>query len=119
MSGSLGLLLFSSPVQHRTAETVVTLAEAASRSGRRVTIFLLADGVHCTSRAFLDAPEEGVVHRFAQLPADVAVINCATCARFRGLSDDSLIPNARNGTLEDLAELLRSADRFLAFTGET
>jgi sulfur relay (sulfurtransferase) complex TusBCD TusD component (DsrE family) len=117
--GRLGILLFASPVQHRSAETAVRLAETAAGKGHSVTLFLLADGVYCSSRALLSAPEETVVHRFARLPPSVSVINCSTCARFRGLEDDSLISVARNGTLEDLVELLSSADRFLAFTGET
>ncbi len=118
MSGHLGLLIFTSPVQHRAAETAVSLAEAATRTGRRVTVFLLADGVYCASRALLKAPEEGVVGRFARLPPSAEVVSCSTCARFRGLDDTALIANARSGTLEDLSELLRSADRFLSFTEE-
>ncbi len=119
MNGHLGILLFTSPVQHRSVETAVSLAEAATAQGHRVTLFLLADAVYCSSRALLGAPEESVLHRIARLPSAAELVNCGTCARFRGLDDGALIPNARNGTLEDLTELLRSADRFLAFTGET
>ncbi len=117
--GRLGILLFASPVQHRSAETAVGVAGAAAHRGHRVTVFLLADAVYCSSRALLSAPEESVVHRFARLPSSVELINCSTCARFRGLNDEALVPNARNGTLEDLVDLLGSSDRFLALTGET
>ena len=117
--GHLGILVFVAPVQHRAAETAASLAEAAIRSGHSVTAFFLADGVLCTSRAYLDAPEETVVHRFARLGPRAELVNCGTCARFRGVGDASLVPNARNGTLEDLAELLEKCDRFLSFTGET
>jgi sulfur relay (sulfurtransferase) complex TusBCD TusD component (DsrE family) len=120
MMGHLGILLFASPIQHRSTDTAIALAEAASRQGHRVTVFLLADAVYCSSRALLTAPEEGAVHRLSRLPASADVVNCSTCARFRGLGDESsIISNARNGTLEDLVELVRSADRFLAFTGES
>jgi len=117
--GHLGILLFASPVQHRMADTAAVLAEAAGRLGHTVTIFFLGDAVYCTSRALAAADAEGAVHRFAGLPPSVALVNCSTCARFRGLDDDALIGNARNGTLEDLVELLGDSDRFLALTGES
>jgi sulfur relay (sulfurtransferase) complex TusBCD TusD component (DsrE family) len=116
--GDLGILLFASPVQHRAADTGVSLADAAGRLGHRVTVFLLGDAVYCTSRSLARADEEGVVHRFATLPPSVSLVNCSTCARFRGLDDDGLIGNARNGTLEDLVELLGRTDRFLALTAD-
>lgn len=118
LMGHLGILLFASPVQHRMAGTAVDLADAAGRGGHTVTIFLLGDAVYCTSRALAAADAEGVVHRFAGLPPSVSLVNCSTCARFRGLPDDALIGNARNGTLEDLVELLEDSDRFLALTGD-
>jgi sulfur relay (sulfurtransferase) complex TusBCD TusD component (DsrE family) len=119
MMGHLGILLFASPVQHRIGDTAVGLAEAAGRHGHQVTIFFLGDAVYCTSRALARADVEGVVHRFAELPASVTLVNCSTCARFRGLDDTALIGNARNGTLEDLVELFGNSDRFLALTGDS
>jgi sulfur relay (sulfurtransferase) complex TusBCD TusD component (DsrE family) len=114
----LGILLFAAPVQHRMAETAVGLAEGASRHGHAVTVFFLGDAVYCTSRALEAGDREGVVHRFARLPSSVSLVNCSTCARSRGLRDDGLIGNARNGTLEDLIDLFGTADRFLALTGD-
>jgi sulfur relay (sulfurtransferase) complex TusBCD TusD component (DsrE family) len=117
--GHLGILLFASPVQHRMADTAAELAQAADRGGHAVTVFFLADAVYCTSRALADADAEGVVRRFAGLPSSVKLVNCGTCARFRGLDESRLIPNAQNGTLEDLVDLLGNADRFLALTGDS
>ncbi len=117
--GHLGILLFVSPVQHRLPETAARLAEAAGRQGHRATVFFLGDAVYCTGRALARADPDGVAHRFSQLPSSVALVNCSTCARFRGLGDDALIENARNGTLEDLVDLVGTADRFLALTEET
>ena len=117
--GRLGILLFASPVQHRSVGVALALGESAARRGHEVSFFFLADAVYCTSRALLQAPEETVVHRVAALPPSVELVNCSTCARFRGLNDGDLLPNARNGTLEDLVDLLGHSDRFLAFTGET
>jgi len=117
--GQLGILLFASPVQHRMADTAAGLAEAAGRGGHAVTVFLLGDAVYCTSRALAEADSEGIAHRFANLPPSVVLVNCSTCARFRGLRDDGLIGNARNGTLEDLVDLFGSSDRFLALTGDS
>lgn len=117
--GHLGLLLFVSPVQHRAADTVVDLAETAAAAGHSVSVFLLGDGVYLASRSLLTAPEEGAVHRLARLGDRVEVVSCSTCARFRGLREDDLVPNARSGTLEDLVDLFGSADRLLSFTGES
>ncbi len=116
--GRLGLLLLCSPVQHRSVETAVGLAEAAARLGHSVSLFFLGDAVYATSRALLSAPDETVVHRIAKLPPSVERVNCSTCARFRGLGDGALIPRARNGTLEDLVEILDTSDTFLSFTEE-
>ena len=117
--GHLGILLFASPVQHRMSEIALNLAEAAGRQGHRVTVFFLGDAVYCTGQALALADPEGVTHRFSQLSSSTSLVNCSTCARFRGLGDEALIGNARNGTLEDLVELFVGADRFLALTEET
>jgi sulfur relay (sulfurtransferase) complex TusBCD TusD component (DsrE family) len=117
--GHLGILLFASPIQHRIADIALGLAEAAGHQDHRVTIFFLGDAVYCTSRALAAADAEGVVQRFAGLVPSIRLVNCSTCARFRGLDDDALIPNARNGTLEDLVDLFENSDRFLALTGDS
>ena len=116
--GRLGVLLFASPIQHRTAETALGLVEAAARQGHSATVFLLGDAVYLASRALADADPEGVVRRFEALPASVELVSCTTCARFRGLRDESLVRNARSGTLEDLVDLIGSSDRFLSLTGD-
>lgn len=116
--GHLGILVFPSPIQHRVSEVGIRLAEAAAQVGHTVTVFFLGDGVYHTSRAILESGPETIVTRFAQLPPSVRLINCSTCSRFRGLPDEALIPNATNGTLADLAELLATADRFVPLTQE-
>ncbi len=116
--GHLGLLVFSSPVQHRAPAIAAGLAEAAVAEGHSATVFFLGDGVYATSRALGQADPDGVVARLARLGSAVRLVNCATCARFRGLGDHDLLPNARNGTLEDLVDLLAQADRFLALDRE-
>ncbi len=116
--GRLGILLFTSPVQHRAPSIATGLAEAAAAARHAVTIFCLGDGVYATSRALARGDSEGVVARLAQLGDSVQLVNCSTCARFRGLSDDDLIANARNGTLEDLVDVMAHSDRFLALDRE-
>ncbi len=116
--GTLGILVFPSPIQHRLPAIGWGVAQSAAQLGHRVTVFFLGDGVYCTSRALLAAGPPSVVADYAARPRSVALINCSTCARFRGLADEDLIPNARNGTLEDLADLLTGADRFIALTQE-
>lgn len=115
---TLGILLFTSPIQHRGSEVAAGLAESAAELGHRVRIFCLGDGVLNTSQRMAEQGPDSVVYRLARLPSSVSLVNCTTCARFRGLGDEALIPNARNGTLEDLVELLGSSDRFLTLSGE-
>lgn len=115
---TLGILLFTSPVQHRASDTAAGIAAAAIDLGHEVEIFCLGDGVYNASRRLLLPGERSAVAAFADLGARLRLVNCSTCARFRGVDDASLLPNARNGTLEDLSELLRRADRFLTFSAE-
>jgi len=114
----LGLLLFVSPIQHRAPVLASIFARAASAEGHRVTFFLLGDGVYNSSRALAESSPENPVRLLAELPDSVTMINCSTCARFRGLEDADLLPRARNGTLEDLTDLLEQTDRFLTFAQE-
>ncbi len=116
--GRLGILVFSSPVQHRAPSVAVGLAEAAVAQGHAATIFCLGDGVLLSSRGIAQNDPEGPGARLARLSASAEVVNCSTCAKFRGLGDLDLIPNARNGTLEDLVELLDRSDRFVALDRE-
>ncbi len=116
--GRLGILLFTSPVQHRASETVYGIAAAAADAGHDVGVFCLGDGVYNTSRAIAAASEESPVRRLASLGGRIGLVSCTTCARFRGLTEPDLIANARLGTLEDLTDLLARADRFLTFSAE-
>ncbi len=116
--GRLGLLVFASPVQHRTPAIAAGLAEAAAAEGHVTTVFCLGDGVLVTSRVIAESDAEGPGARFARLAPGVSLVNCSTCAKFRGLGDGDLISNARNGTLEDLVDLLHRSDRFVALDRE-
>ncbi len=116
--GRLGILVFSSPVQHRAPGIAAGLAEAAVAQGHAATVFCLGDGVLLTSRGIAQNDPEGPGARLARHPTSVELVNCSTCAKFRGLGDADLIPNARNGTLEDLVELLDRSDRFIALDRE-
>lgn len=116
--GQLGILVFSSPVQHRAPGVAAGLAEAAVALGHAATVFCLGDGVLLSSRSIAQNDSEGPGARLARLSKGVELVNCSTCAKFRGLGDLDLIPNARNGTLEDLVELLDRSDRFVALDRE-
>ncbi len=116
--GRLGILLFTSPVQHRASETVAGIAGAAADAGHEVRIFCLGDGVYNTSRAIAAVSDDNPVRRLAALGPRADLVSCTTCARFRGLAEGDLVPNGRLGTLEDLSELLAGSDRFLTFSTE-
>ena len=116
--GRLGLLVFASPLQHRTPVIAAGLAEAASAQGHLTTVFFLGDGVLVPRRAVAAAEPTGPSARLAALGAKIELVNCSTCARLRGVGDADLVANARNGTLEDLVDLLRGSDRFVTLGQE-
>lgn len=111
--GRLGLLVVASPLQHRAPAIAAGLAEAAVAQGHAATVFFLGDGVLTSRRAVAAADASGPSARLARLGTAVELINCSTCAMLRGVTEADLVANARNGTLEDLVELLERADRFL------
>lgn len=111
----VGILLFTSPVQHDNSEHVLMLARAMRQKGDTVKLFLLGDGVYNASSRLVSDKVETVVSRMKDEGLDITA--CFTCATYRGV--DSLIDGARLGTLEDLVEMVEQCDVLLNFTSET
>lgn len=111
----IGILLFTSPVQHDNSEHVLMLATALRAAGNSVRLFLLGDGVYNASSRLVTEKVETVVRRMRDEHLDMTA--CSTCATYRGV--DSVVEGARLGTLEDLVEMVDECDVMLNFTSET
>lgn len=110
----VGILLFTSPVQHDNSEHVLRVAHSMKENGDTVRLFLLGDGVYNASSRLVSDRVETVVSRMKDEALDMTA--CYTCATYRGV--DSLIEGARLGTLEDLVEMVEECDVLLNFTSE-
>ena len=110
----VGILLFTSPVQHDSSEHVLALATSLRASGNEVRIFLLGDGVYNASARLISDRVETVVSRMKDERLDITA--CSTCATYRGV--DAVIDSARLGTLEELVEMTEQCDVLLNFTSE-
>lgn len=111
----VGILLFTSPVQHDNSEYVLHLSTELRSAGHDVTVFLLADGVYNASSRLVSGKVETVVSRLKD--EGVKLTACSTCSAYRGV--DKVTENAKLGTLEDLVEMVEDCDIMLNFTSET
>lgn len=102
--GSLGILL-TTGFEHQDAHTVVRLARAAHAQGRRVRVFLMADGAyHIAREAFQALARDGI---------EVAV--CAHNAEERAIPEVTGVPNLHWGSQFDLSLMTSECDRVIAF----
>jgi len=82
-----------------------------------VRVFLMGDGVTAAKRG--QSVPEGYFNLERMLRAvarrGVEIGACGTCMDARGLTDPDLVDGVRRGTLEQLADWTREADRVLVF----
>lgn len=113
---NIGFLVCSSP-ESQDGFTVGRLAEAFLSTGHRVSLFLMDDGIyHAVNRAGL--PSSGGysqmgLSRLVEQGARVAL--CAVTAKARALDAGQLHPGAELSSQYELAQMVKDADRFLAF----
>ncbi len=115
MESQFLIILFSSPVQHREAESARDRAQSLMAAGKKVSIFLLGDGVYNASEELIQPGNPGVVSSFAQME-EADIVCCSTCLAMRGVN--RLIGTARKGSLEDLVDKMEKADIILNYTAE-
>lgn len=111
----VGILLFTSPVQHDNSEHVLLISRELRSAGNDVRVFLLGDGVYNASSRLVSDRVETVVSRLKE--EGIPLTACSTCSAYRGV--DSVTENAKLGTLEDLVEMVEECDIMLNFTSET
>ena len=129
----VGFLLCSSP-EAQDGFTVGKLADGLLSAGHSVSLFLMDDGVyhatrhatgHATRHATGDATGQATgsqagpgyssmeLSRLLERGAKVAL--CAVTARARGLGEAELDPRIELSSQYELAQMVKEADRFLAF----
>lgn len=82
-----------------------------------LTVFLMADGVHC-AKAGQKTPEGYYnVQRMikAVLLQRGRVLLCGACMDARGLKDEDLILGCRRSSLDELTDLTIKADKVITF----
>jgi uncharacterized protein involved in oxidation of intracellular sulfur len=82
-----------------------------------ITIFLMADAVHCAKKGQV-TPDgyynlERLVKRFAT--GKHALLLCGACMDARGLTVGELIDGARRSSMDELANATRAADKVMVF----
>ena len=115
----IGFLLCSSP-ESQDGFTVGRLADGLLSAGHSVSLFLMDDGVyHATRSATSQQAGSGAgysmlgVSRLVERGAKVAL--CAVTARARGLGEAEIDPRVELSSQYELAQMVKEADRFLAF----
>ena len=110
----MGILLFTSPVQHDNSEHVLHIARELRSAGNDVSVFLLGDGVYNASSRLVSEKVETVVSRMKE--ENIPLIACSTSSAYRGV--ECVTDNAKLGTLEDLVDMVVDCDIMLNFTSE-
>jgi uncharacterized protein involved in oxidation of intracellular sulfur len=111
------LFIFNdSPHGSQRAYNGLRLAAALARK-TEVRVFLLGDGVVCglggLTPAHADYHPQEMLKQIASTGAALAA--CGTCMEARGIASESLIPEVRRSTLDELVVWTQDADRVLSF----
>jgi uncharacterized protein involved in oxidation of intracellular sulfur len=112
------LFIFNdSPYGSQRAYNGLRLALALARKAVPVRVFLLGDGVTCALVGPAPGNPEYYPQEMLQAIADAKneIIACGTCMDARGLTQSSLIPAVRQGTLDQLVEWTEGAEKVLSF----
>lgn len=108
-------ILNDAPYGSERSYNALRLAKALSRrEGQAVKLFLMGDAVACAKAGQkVPAGYYNAADMVRMVESDVGL--CGTCMDARGLRDEELVPGARRGTLQLLAEWTAEADKVLVF----
>ena len=110
------IILNEPPYATERSYNGLRLAKALGKQGAEVTLFLMADAVHCAKRG--QQVPQGFYNIELMVKSVIrtgAVLLCGTCMDARGLADDELTEGARRSTLVELAQHTLDADKVLVF----
>jgi uncharacterized protein involved in oxidation of intracellular sulfur len=111
------LFIFNdSPYGNQRAYNGFRLAVSLSRKAK-IRIFLLGDGVTCALAGFTPASADyntqEMLRAIASSGAQIAA--CGTCMEARGINPESLIPEVRRSTLDELVAWTEESEKVLSF----
>ena len=111
------LFIFNdSPYGDQRAYNGLRLAAALSRRAT-TRVFLMGDGVLCgiagLSPAHADYNPQELLRAVAATGATIAA--CGTCLEARGIPAESLIPDVRRGSLDELAAWTEETEKVISF----
>lgn len=116
--GATLFVLNDAPYGTERSYNGLRLAGSLARSGDEpVRVFLIGDAAAC-AKAGQSVPKgyynlEVMLRAVARAGGEIGV--CGTCMDARGITDDELAESCRRGTLDELTEWTRWADRVLVF----
>ena len=111
------LFIFNdSPYGDQRAYNGLRLAAVLARKSA-IRIFLLGDGVICGLAGFTPAnadynPQE-LLRQIAATEAPIAA--CGACMEARGIRPDSLIPEVRRSTMDELVAWTEECEKIITF----
>lgn len=111
------LFIFNdSPYGSQRTYNGLRLAFSLSRKAA-IRIFLFGDGVTSAlaglSPAHADYNPQEMLQAISGTNAEIAA--CGTCMEARGLSQESLIPGVKRGSLDQLVEWTEEAEKVISF----
>ena len=113
----IGVMILEGPYQHQAVDSAYLFIQAAVKRGHEIVgIFLYTDAVNNANK-FINPPgERNISKRLNELgESGIDIIACTACAKFRGMRPDLKVEHIRLSGLGALADMLRSADRFISF----
>lgn len=116
MSSTL-FIINEAPYGNERAYNALRLAGALSgKEGEQVRVFLMADAVGC-AKAGQKVPEGyySIQIMLGKVLRKGEVNLCGTCMDARGIADAEIMEGAKRGTMAQLAEWTRGADKVLVF----
>jgi len=111
------LFIFNdSPYGDQRAYNGLRLAVALSRKVA-IRVFLLGDGVLCGIAGFAPAhPDYNPQELLRAISATgAAVAACGTCMDARGIPPESLVPQVRRSSMDELAAWTEECDKVISF----
>ncbi|MDW8468940.1 MAG: DsrE family protein [Burkholderiales bacterium] len=110
-------ILNDSPYGTERCYNALRLARALAERGAAVRVFLMGDAAACAHKG-QKVPQGW--YNVADMLAAVArrggeIAACGTCLDARGIGPEQLIEASRRGTLDELAEWTKAAEKVIVF----